>query len=91
VVSWNDEARLPYWRTHGWRKRSGGAVKNVQHWQRLIAAAERHHGFALHWLRGHAGHQWNERADQLAGMARQLALQPERAQVLGAVHTQVVA
>lgn len=74
VVGWNDEGRLPYWRANGWRKRSGGAVKNVAHWQRLIAAAERHAGFALHWLRGHDGHEWNERADALAGLARQQAL-----------------
>jgi ribonuclease HI len=40
-------------------------VKNVDLWQRLEAALERHQ-VKWHWVRGHAGHADNERADALA-------------------------
>jgi len=55
---------------HGW-KRNGGRtadrkpVKNVDLWQRLDGALKRHH-VTWHWVRGHAGHPQNERADELA-------------------------
>jgi ribonuclease HI len=60
---------------HGW-KRNGGRtstkqpVKNAELWQRLDAARTRHE-VHWHWVRGHAGHPENERADELAreGMA----------------------
>jgi ribonuclease HI len=40
-------------------------VKNADLWQRLDAALG-HHKINWHWVRGHAGHDLNERADQLA-------------------------
>jgi ribonuclease HI len=40
-------------------------VKNVDLWRRLDELAHRHH-VAWHWVRGHAGHAENERADALA-------------------------
>jgi ribonuclease HI len=40
-------------------------VKNVDLWQRLDAAQARHR-IEFHWVRGHAGHPENERADELA-------------------------
>jgi ribonuclease HI len=40
-------------------------VKNVDLWQRLEAALERHQ-VEFHWVKGHAGHAENERADALA-------------------------
>jgi ribonuclease HI len=58
------------WKKNGWRTRDKSPVKNVDLWKRLEAAAERHH-VSWHWVRGHIGHDENERADELAraGMA----------------------
>lgn len=64
---------LPAWLENGWRKRSGGRAKNQAHWQRLHDAAQRHIVVAFEWCEGHAGIEWNERADVLAGQARAVA------------------
>lgn len=58
------------WKRKGWRTASGSPVKNVDLWQRLEAAQGRHK-VAWAWIKGHAGHAENERADELAraGMA----------------------
>jgi ribonuclease HI len=53
------------WKRKGWRTADGKPVKNLELWQRLDAAAARH-TMEWHWLRGHAGHPENERADELA-------------------------
>jgi ribonuclease HI len=55
---------------HGWKKKDWTTadrkpVKNVDLWQRLDAAQARHR-IEFHWVRGHAGHPENERADELA-------------------------
>ncbi len=56
------------WRQNGWRTADRRPVKNADLWQRLAAAAGRHQ-VTWHWLRGHAGHPDNERADALARAA----------------------
>ena len=58
------------WRRNGWRTADKKPVKNVELWQRLDQAMARH-DVTWHWVRGHAGHDENERADLLAreGMA----------------------
>jgi ribonuclease HI len=56
---------LPGWKKNGWRTSDKKPVKNVDLWQRLEAAAARHH-VSWHWVRGHIGHDENERADALA-------------------------
>lgn len=58
------------WKRNGWRTADKKPVKNVDLWQRLDAAAERHN-VEWHWVKGHAGDEMNERADELAreGMA----------------------
>jgi ribonuclease HI len=53
------------WKRNGWRTADKKPVKNVDLWQRLDAALA-HHQVRWHWVRGHAGHDLNERADQLA-------------------------
>lgn len=53
------------WKRNGWRTASKQPVKNVDLWKRLEAAAQRHH-VSWHWVRGHVGHDENERADELA-------------------------
>jgi ribonuclease HI len=53
------------WKRNGWRTSAKQPVKNVELWQRLDAARQRHE-VDWHWVRGHAGHTENERADELA-------------------------
>jgi ribonuclease HI len=59
---------LPQWKTRSWRTADKKPVKNVDLWQRLDAAAARHQVEWV-WVRGHAGHPENERADALARAA----------------------
>lgn len=58
------------WKVNGWRTAGNDPVKNADLWQALDAATKRH-TVAWHWVKGHAGHPENERADELAreGMA----------------------
>lgn len=53
------------WKRRGWRTADRQPVKNVDLWQQLETAAARHK-VSWHWVRGHAGHEGNERADALA-------------------------
>jgi ribonuclease HI len=53
------------WRAKGWKTADKKPVKNIDLWQRLEAAI-RPHRVEWHWVRGHAGHAENERADALA-------------------------
>ena len=53
------------WKRNGWRTADKKPVKNVDLWRRLDAALARHE-VNWHWVRGHAGHAMNERADRLA-------------------------
>ena len=56
------------WRKNGWKTADRKPVKNADLWQQLVAAAEPHHVEWL-WVKGHAGHPDNERADRLASDA----------------------
>jgi ribonuclease HI len=56
---------LPGWKQRGWKTASKQPVKNDDLWRRLDAAVTRHH-IEWVWVKGHAGHEGNERADQLA-------------------------
>jgi ribonuclease HI len=53
------------WKRNGWKTADRKPVKNVDLWQRLDAALA-HHTVRWHWVRGHSGHDLNERADELA-------------------------
>lgn len=53
------------WKRKGWKTADNKPVKNVELWQALEAALQRHE-VELHWVKGHAGHPENERADELA-------------------------
>jgi ribonuclease HI len=53
------------WKRRGWRTADKKPVKNIDLWQALDAAASRH-AVSWHWVKGHAGHDGNERADALA-------------------------
>ena len=60
IMSW-----IARWKRNGWRTAERSPVKNADLWKRLDAALARHR-VRWHWVRGHAGHALNERADQLA-------------------------
>ena len=60
ITKWIDN-----WKRRSWRTADKQPVKNVDLWQRLDAAAARH-VVSWQWVRGHAGHPENERADALA-------------------------
>lgn len=65
VTSW-----IHGWKRNGWKTADKKPVKNADLWQRLDAAQSGHH-VEWRWIKGHAGHVENERADALAraGMA----------------------
>jgi ribonuclease HI len=53
------------WKRNGWKTADKKPVKNMDLWQRLDTAVQRH-DVHWRWVKGHAGHEMNERADQLA-------------------------
>jgi ribonuclease HI len=57
---------LPRWKGNGWQTAAKQPIKNQDLWQRLDAAARRHLAVEWLWVKGHAGHPENERADRLA-------------------------
>ena len=65
ITSW-----IKGWKRNGWRTADKKPVKTAELWQRLEQAEARHR-VNWHWVKGHAGHDENERADELAreGMA----------------------
>jgi ribonuclease HI len=67
------------WKARSWRTADKKAVKNEDLWRRLDEARLRH-DVDWRWIKGHAGHEFNERADELArkGMAEVLAANAAR-------------
>ena len=53
------------WKRRGWKTASRTPVKNEDLWRRLDNAVQ-HQDVSWHWIKGHAGHEGNERADALA-------------------------
>jgi ribonuclease HI len=76
---------LPGWIAQGWRRKTG-ELQNEDLWRRL-AELVREHEVHWGWVKGHAGHRWNERADQLATQA----IQEQRAARQGTARTAVAA
>lgn len=56
------------WVRKGWRRGKNEPVKNIELWKRLLKAMEPHH-VTYHWVKGHDGHEFNERCDVLATTA----------------------
>lgn len=56
------------WKKNGWKTAAKEPVKNADLWQRLDVEAQRHQ-VDWKWVKGHAGHPENEKADQLANAA----------------------
>ena len=63
---------LERWIRCGWVASNGDPLKNIDLWQRLVTAA-RPHEVAFKWVRGHASHVGNIRADELAGKQARMA------------------
>ena len=61
MTSW-----LSGWKRRGWTTAAGAPVKNRELWIALEAAAAGHEAVRWHWVKGHVGHELNERADVLA-------------------------
>jgi len=59
---------LAGWKARGWRTAAKAPVKNADLWQMLEREAARHQ-VDWRWIKGHAGHEGNEIADQLANQA----------------------
>jgi ribonuclease HI len=82
VAVWTDsqyvkngiETWIHNWKRNGWKTADGKPVKNTELWRELDAAAARHR-VSWHWVRGHNLHPQNERADALANLGVELALQ----------------
>ena len=60
ITSW-----IHNWKRNGWKTKARKPVKNVDLWQRLDQVIQQH-DISWHWVKGHAGHPGNERADELA-------------------------
>jgi ribonuclease HI len=73
---------VPNWEARGW-KRAGGPIENLQLWQDLVDAAQRH-DVQWTWVRGHAGHPKNEYANDIAVRAAR-----EQATSAGAVESRL--
>lgn len=56
------------WKKNGWKTAGKKPVKNQDLWQRLDKLMAKH-DVTWHWVKGHAGHKYNEMADQLANQA----------------------
>ena len=61
------------WKKRGWKTADKKPVKNEDLWRRLDAARDRH-TVEWRWVKGHAGHEFNEHADALAGRGLREAL-----------------
>jgi ribonuclease HI len=70
IMSW-----MATWKRNGWRTKDGQPVKNEDLWRELEAAVARHDEVVWHWVKGHAGHVENERADRLAARGQREALE----------------
>ncbi|MBP3198728.1 MAG: ribonuclease HI [Butyrivibrio sp.] len=67
IKAFNDKW-IEGWIKKGWKTAGNKPVKNVELWKRLLKAAEPH-GIRWNWVKGHAGHEENERCDTLATRA----------------------
>ncbi|GHD65656.1 ribonuclease HI [Jeongeupia chitinilytica] len=67
------ESWIHNWKKNGWKTADKKPVKNADLWQQLDLQVARH-AVSWHWVKGHAGHEFNERADQLANRGVDVAM-----------------
>lgn len=63
---------LDSWEKRGWKTADKKPVKNLELWQRLLKAMENHEVNYI-WVKGHNGHEYNERCDRLAVESSKIA------------------
>jgi len=63
---------LESWEKRGWKTADKKPVKNLELWQRLLKAMEKHEVKYI-WVKGHNGHEYNERCDRLAVESSKIA------------------
>ena len=68
VVNAFNQHWISGWIKKGWKRGKNEPVKNVDLWQRMLAAMKPHQ-VTFHWVKGHNGHEQNERCDTLATTA----------------------
>ena len=68
VIKAFNEHWIDGWKRTNWRRGKTNEVKNIDLWERLLAAAAPHK-ITWNWVKGHAGHSENERCDKLATSA----------------------
>ena len=68
VVNAFNQHWVDAWVKKGWKRGGNEPVKNQELWQRLLKAMEPHRVSYI-WVKGHAGHAYNERCDKLATSA----------------------
>ena len=78
------------WKRNGWKTSAKKSVKNEDLWRRLDLAGERHN-VQWHWIKGHAGHEMNERADELARRGSKPFLKPSTVRRAPATAAEVAA
>ena len=61
ITGWIDR-----WIENGWKTSNKQTVKNVDLWQELYSLKDRHLRIKWHWIKGHSGNKFNQRADALA-------------------------
>jgi ribonuclease HI len=79
IVNAVNEGWVDSWQKRGWRRKDG-PVKNLDLWQRLVLLLETHEA-TLHWVKGHADNEHNNRCDELAVTER--GSLPEKEQSAG--------
>ena len=70
------------WKRNGWKTADRKPVKNAELWHALDEARQRHQ-VTWHWVKGHAGHPENERADELARQGMAPFKKPGKVQAVG--------
>lgn len=65
VVDAIEKGWLTSWKRNNWKKADGKPALNAELWQRLLVQLERH-DVRFVWVKGHAGHPYNERCDRMA-------------------------
>jgi ribonuclease HI len=68
VQAFNDNW-IAGWKKRGWKNAKGDPVANRSFWEELISVASKHE-ITWNWVKGHDGHDYNERCDELAVVAR---------------------
>ena len=88
LIVWTDSTYVQKGITewiHGWKAKQWKGVKNPDLWQKLDAVCQGRE-VEWHWVKGHAGHEGNEKADALANQGADLTASGQKAVAVAAIH-----